>query len=276
MSSMLRRRLTITIAFGITAIISLYQFDLASAQDCKDPEVLEHGASLYFENCAVCHGENGQGRVGTTLAKDWPSIRPDLRVRETITTGGPGELMPAWGQENGGPLGEDEIDALTCYILSWQTGGPPVIPPTRTPGARLTLTPPPGVTGDPNNGALLYGSNCAVCHGTEGEGRIGANLAKVWPSIRPDLQIKSVIESGVEDSPMPAWSQEYGGPLSTGEIDDLVAYILTWSGAVTSPEEVEPTQGPITGWLAWVIIIGVFVLIVVAIVYYSRQTQGED
>ncbi len=276
MSSILRRHVGIALTVGMTIFITLVQFDLASAQDCSDPEVLEHGASLYFENCAVCHGEEGQGRVGATLAKDWPSIRPDLRVRDTIVNGGPGTLMPAWSQENGGPLEDGEIDALVCYILSWQTGGPPVIYPTPTSAIRLALTPPPGVTGDPNNGALLYARNCAVCHGLEGEGRIGANLAKVWSSIRPDLRVRSVIETGVEDSAMPAWSQAHGGPLTDQEIDDITAYILTWSGAEIQPETVEVRQGPLTGWPVWLIIIGVFVLIIVAVVYYSRQSQGED
>ena len=156
MRPILKRHFAITLVIGLTTILSLIQFDLASAQDCDDPGVLELGASIYFENCAVCHGEDGQGRVGATLAKDWPSIRPDLRVRDTIINGGPGMLMPAWSQENGGPLDDEEVDALVCYVLSWQTGGPPVIYPTPTPALRLVLTPPPGVTGDPNNGGLLY------------------------------------------------------------------------------------------------------------------------
>jgi hypothetical protein len=75
---------------------------------------------------------------------------------------------------------------------------------------------------------------------------------------------------------MPAWSQEHGGPLAGQEIDDIVAFILTWSGAETSPETVEARPGPLTGWPVWVIIIGVFVLIIVAVIYYSRQSQGED
>ena len=274
MSSILRRHVGIALVVGMTIFITLVQFNLASAQDCEEPEFLKLGANIYFENCAVCHGEDGQGRVGATLVKDWPSIRPDLRVRETSVNGGPGMLMPAWSQVVGGPLDGEEIDALVCYVLSWQTGGPPVIYPTPTPAIRLALTPPPGVTGDPNNGALLYASNCAVCHGLEGEGRIGAALAKVWPSIRPDLRVRSVIETGVEGAAMPAWSQEHGGPLTGQEIDDIVAFILTWSGAETSPETVEARQGPLTGWSVWVIIIGVFVLIIVAVIYYSRQSQG--
>ena len=260
----------------IVVIITLLLFLPTAAQEGDDQEQLELGAQIYAENCAVCHGEDGQGRIGATLAKDWPSIRPDLKVRDTIERGIPGTLMPAWGQASGGPFNEREIDALVFYILSWQSGGPIYIFPTQTPGVHLALTPPPGVTGDPNRGAILYAGNCAVCHGIEGEGRVGANLAKDWPSIRPDLLVKSTIENGVEGSVMPAWSQEHGGPLPEQDINDIVAFILTWSGAETAAETGEASVGPLTGWPVWVALIGAFILIIIAIVYYSRQRPAKD
>jgi len=266
------------ITFGAIAAIlfALVLFAPAAAQDGNETEVLEQGAQIYAENCAVCHGEDGQGRVGATLSKDWPSIRPDLRVRETIERGITGTFMPTWGQAYGGPLNDQELDAVTFYILSWQTGGPIYIFPTQTPSVRLALTPPPGVTGNPNRGAILYDGNCALCHGLNGEGRIGANLVKDWSSIRPDLRVKSVIESGVEGSVMPPWSQAHGGPLSDEDINDIVAYVLTWSGAATAPETDEPSIGPLTGWPVWVIFIGAFILIIIAIVYFSRKRSSED
>ena len=70
-------------------------FGMAQAQS-GDPDQLELAAQLFAHNCAVCHGVDGQGRVGANLAKDWPSIRPDLRIRATISNGIPGTAMPAW------------------------------------------------------------------------------------------------------------------------------------------------------------------------------------
>jgi mono/diheme cytochrome c family protein len=265
------------IVISVAALLyALVLFTDAAAQGGDDTEVLEQGAQIFAENCAVCHGEDGQGRVGAVLAKDWPSIRPDLRVRDTIERGITGTFMPAWGQAFGGPLNDQELDAVTFYILSWQSNGPIYIFPTQTPRSGLALKPPPGITGDPNRGAVLYDINCALCHGPNGEGRIGANLAKDWSSIRPDLRVKSVIEKGVEGSVMPPWSQAHGGPLSDPDINDITAYILTWSGAETAPVTQEPSIGPLTGWPVWVIFIGAFVLIIVAIAYYSRQKSSED
>ena len=214
-----------------------------SAQGDPEDGTIELGARLYAENCSVCHGIDGQGRVGATLDKDWPSIRPDLRVRSVIANGVPGTFMPAWSREIGGPLNESEIDAITEYILSWNITGPELIYPTSTPISYEKMEPPPNVTGDPNSGALLFNQNCALCHGQEGQGRIGATIAKDWPSIRPDLLVKSMIERGVEGTAMPAWSQEFGGPLSDEEIDNLVAYLLTMS-TQPSPASTSPTPSP--------------------------------
>jgi mono/diheme cytochrome c family protein len=120
-------------SLGVLFIAGLIWVFPGRAQEGVDEGELELGAKLYSENCAVCHGGDGQGRVGATLAKDWPSIRPDLQVQEIITNGIPGSPMVAWSQENGGPLSGDEIDALVYYILSWETGGPTRIYPTSTP-----------------------------------------------------------------------------------------------------------------------------------------------
>jgi hypothetical protein len=68
---------------------------------------------------------------------------------------------------------------------------------------------------------------------------VGATLAKDWPAIRTDLQVRDRIVNGVPGSFMPYWSQENGGPLTEGEIDDMVAFILS-----LSPEGAEATQVP--------------------------------
>jgi len=206
-------------------------------------EQLELGARLYVENCVVCHGPNGEGRVGATLAKDWPSVRPDLRLKASIQQGVPGSPMPAWSRQNGGPLTDEEVEGLTLYILSWETGGPPSRPPVPTFTPRPPITPVPGVEGDPDRGAVLYAENCALCHGPDGEGRVGATLAKAWPSIRPDLRLKTIVEEGVAGSPMPAWSQQRGGPLTDEDVNDIVSFITSWE-AQAVPAGPVPTPIP--------------------------------
>ncbi len=244
----------------------------------QDPGQVEEGARLYADNCAVCHGEDGQGRVGATLAKDWPSIRPDLRIKTTIENGITGSPMVAWSQAKGGPLSEEQIDALVAFILTWQTGGPQVIPPSPTFAPQQTYAPIPNVEGDPNNGAALFSQNCAVCHGASGEGRIGATLSKNFPSVRPDLRIETTIANGIAGSPMPAWSQAQGGPLSSDEINDLTAFILSLPGTSQVTEVAPATPPPaqsnpwLTGWGGLILAVVVFLLIIgIAIWLQSRR-----
>lgn len=246
----LRRLTTLTIAL-LAALGGLALAAFSARAQAPDPAQIEQGARLYAANCAVCHGADGQGRVGAVLAKDWPSIRPDLRVRATIANGISGTVMPAWSQANSGPLSDADIDALTAYILTWESGGTRLIVPPPTSAPRPLLTAIPEVEGDPNNGAALFDQNCAVCHGADGRGRVGAQLAKTWSSIRPDLGIKATIERGVEGAVMPAWSQANGGPLTDTEINDLTAFILTLPQVTTPPDQPDPTgiQGSTAAWM---------------------------
>jgi mono/diheme cytochrome c family protein len=249
----------------------------ANAEAPAQDPTTELGAQLYAENCVVCHGPEGQGRVGATLAKDWPSIRPDLTVKTIIANGVPGSAMPAWSQANGGPLSEAEIDAVTQFILSWQTSGAPKFTPGPTATLRPPITPPPNVAGDPNRGAVLFDENCAVCHGLNGEGRVGATLAKAWSGIRPDLSTKATIANGISGSAMPAWSQAKGGPLSEQEIDDLVTFILTL-GEQNPVEQIAPTAAlpggdaspsALSGWTG----VALFAILLIAIIAAAMLLQ---
>ena len=265
------------LAAFLLAMLMLTIVQLSASAQSSDEEKLQRGAQLYAENCAVCHGLNGEGRVGATLAKDWPSIRPDLVVKTIIENGVPGSPMPAWSQVNGGPLSAEDIDALVFYILSWQTGGFVQVTPRATVTAHPPITPVANISGDPNQGALLYDQNCVMCHGPNGEGRVGATLAKVWGGIRPDLAIKTVIQNGVSGSPMPAWDKANGGPLSEGEINNLVAYILTWENSpVAAPQTATPpadTPSPFSGWSGVIFTIVLLVVLIGAAILLQGRKQ---
>ena len=181
--------------------------------------------------------------------------------------------MPAWGQANGGPLTEDEIEAIATYILSWQTSGVPNLTPKPTATLLPPITPVPGVEGDPNAGAVLFAANCAPCHGDKGQGRIGATLSQDWPGIRPDLAIKGTITNGISGSAMPAWSQEKGGPLSEVDINNLVAFIMSLP-AIPNQAQPTPTPTPIpstflAGWGGFF----VFLVLIIAIIAIAMLVQ---
>jgi cytochrome c oxidase cbb3-type subunit 3 len=94
------------------------------------------GAVVYQVNCIACHGDRGQGRFGRPLAKDWPGNQPDVFIRQVVSEGISGTVMPAWGTELGGPLSADDLDNVTSYVLSL----PPVsASPTAIPGTEGPL-----------------------------------------------------------------------------------------------------------------------------------------
>jgi mono/diheme cytochrome c family protein len=77
---------------------------------------------------------------------------------------------------------------------------------------------------------LLYGQNCAGCHGAEGKGGAGIALANpVFLAIADDDVIRRTAANGVHGTPMPAFAQSAGGMLSDKQVDALVRGIRSWA-----------------------------------------------
>lgn len=240
--------------FGILLLLMAW-VSLVYAQG-GDPQ---RGARLYAENCAMCHGPTGQGRVGPQLSKNFPGINVGAALKQIISNGVKGSVMPAWAQANGGPLSEQDIDDIIAYIGTWGGVSVPVAPPP-TP---VPVTPQAvaGVSGDATRGAKLFAENCAACHGAQAQGRIGARLQKDWPGIRPDLAIRQTIADGVPGSVMPAWAQANGGPLSEQDINDITLFILSLKPQA-GPTPTPAPAGGIGGTTAFVILVAAVVVLI--------------
>ncbi len=89
-------------------------------------------------------------------------------------------------------------------------------------------------------GRTIYGSQCASCHGEQGEGSIGPALnSKQLLSIASDDLLFGLVRTGVPGTAMPAWSQSFGGPLTDEEIRQAVAFVRSWE---PDAEEIGPHQ----------------------------------
>ncbi len=125
-------------------------------------------------------------------------------------------------------------------------------------------------------GAGLYENNCSGCHGLKGEGIIGLcpplndahffsdRLKEVgWSGTLEDY-IVSTASSGRtastrpdqyagQGSPaMPAWSDQYGGPLRPDQIQSIATFVMNWEATAIEGVVIEglPTPTPSTEDLA--------------------------
>jgi mono/diheme cytochrome c family protein len=76
------------------------------------------GEELFLADCGMCHGMDAQGGVAPgllTLPYDTPEQRQ--WVRDVIAHGAPqNPSMPPFSQKKGGPLTETQIDSLVSYL----------------------------------------------------------------------------------------------------------------------------------------------------------------
>jgi mono/diheme cytochrome c family protein len=139
--------------------------------------------------------------------------RDDGTIRSIIAQGQPNLGMNPFGSANGGPLSDDQVDALVAYVRAWQANPPQVAAaqaPTPTP-------PPPTVTA-----GEIYKTVCAQCHGVKGEGGIGPPLNTAdFQAEFSDQAIYDLISKGVPGTAMIGT----GGVFSDEQIKDLVALI---------------------------------------------------
>jgi mono/diheme cytochrome c family protein len=74
--------------------------------------------------------------------------------------------------------------------------------------------------------AVLYGQNCAGCHGRDGKlGPAPPLNDALFRSIVPDVELQTVLTKGRKKSLMPAFAKENGGTLTEAQIRVLVMQI---------------------------------------------------
>jgi mono/diheme cytochrome c family protein len=90
-----------------------------------------------------------------------------------------------------------------------------------------------------DQGAVLYQTNCASCHGADGLGGAGPALnAKQFLADASDEQIRQLIAVGVPGSTMGAYSLDFGGALTLEQIDAVTVFLRS----------LEETAADFPGW----------------------------
>jgi len=97
-------------------------------------------------------------------------------------------------------------------------------------------------------GRAIYADQCVICHGPNGEGGTGPALNnRGLLKNTLDEVLFSVIRSGVPGTQMPAWSVDFGGPLTDENIHDVVASIRAWEPTAPDIEPAPFTPDPARG-----------------------------
>ena len=126
---------------------------LTPATPTPTPTPVVDGATLYASNCASCHGALASSRkAGATASRIQTAINSN-----TGSMGSLSSLSPA------------QIAAIETALATVAPSPTPMPPPTPTPVV---------------DGAALYGSNCASCHGAlASSSKAGATASRIQTAI---------------------------------------------------------------------------------------------
>jgi mono/diheme cytochrome c family protein len=225
---------------------------------------VSHFDALYATRCSGCHGADG--KLGPAPPLNDPlflAIVPDEELLRVITEGRavtPTQKtpMPAFRLGKGAPLSTAQVAVWADLKKETQIDPRQQSPLTATQVGVLArgikqrwgaVTPaagsvPPylpkrGGGGNKDEGARVFARACAGCHGTQGEGamngerQVGAINNQAFLALISDQALRRYAITGRPDLGMPAFDGKDGrsrkfSPLTSAEIDDLVALLASW------------------------------------------------
>jgi mono/diheme cytochrome c family protein len=239
------KTLSVVLLTALAAFTMLYWVTDNSRREsigiAHDEELLHFGEVIFSDDdtepaaagCAQCHGPDGRGgEPGATV------IGPNLHSRSIadklkanpnyvhlvvsyggiVVSGNVDSPMPAWSSEVGGPLNEQQIEAVVTLVEGWAEAA-----------AEEPLEEVPNTA---DAGADVYTSaGCASCHGAELEGASGPNIQTIGSDLITDLPIEpSQLDQMVadyEEDPalfLENWIRDSAGNYNDGETTGMPAH----------------------------------------------------
>ncbi|MBI2952802.1 MAG: c-type cytochrome [Chloroflexi bacterium] len=162
--------LALAVGMLMLSVMSAY-----SQEEPKAPDVLK-GAEVFQNNCAACHGKQGEGNMGI----------PNL-------AGAAGHV-----QQLGIPP-EAAGPGIIQMLRGGIPGNMPAFPPDVLSDADIMNLGAYLFTLEPTTGANLYRANCSLCHGANAEGKIGPQLAGVAEKLPQIGLTKEQLAAGFPD-----------------------------------------------------------------------------
>lgn len=221
--------------FAVLSLVLLSACSTPHGQPQKGSEplapnqVVDFG-TLYAQNCSGCHGEEGRGGAAIALANPvYLAVVDEKAMHNVVANGVRGTSMPAFAQSAGGLLTDEQISVITSGIFSrWERKG--ILDGANSP-SYAAQTP-----GNAARGKFVFGTYCASCHGSEGQG--GSKASSIsndsFLALVSDQGLRTIVITGRPDLGAPDWRGNVPGtPMSDQEITDVVAWLA--SRRVQSP-----------------------------------------
>jgi ubiquinol-cytochrome c reductase cytochrome c subunit len=161
-----------------------------------------NGRTLFLRNCAMCHGQNGEGTQSGPSLIGVGAAAADFYLRT-----GRMPLTTEQAEANGGPVQFDpaQIADLDAYVASLGPG--PTIPDV-SPGELTT-------------GRELYLQECAACHGSSAVGytQVGGRTAPSLLNSSPETIAEAI---RVGPNTMPVFPESV---LDKEQVDAIASYV---------------------------------------------------
>ena len=178
--------------------------------------------TLFEQNCAGCHGKDGDGGAAFPISNPVYLALVDQDVlRKTIAQGVRGTPMPAFAKSAGGMLTDTQIDVISSGIRSrWSKPG--LLDGVKAPAYASS------VGGDSDRGAGDYKTFCESCHGLDGRGgpKGSSIVDPALLSLKSDQGLRTIVIVGRPDLGAPDWrANTPDRAMSDQEVTDIVAWL---------------------------------------------------
>ncbi len=197
---------------------------------------VQRGAALFAQYCFQCHGINGQGQSGPKLNGN-PVVNnlSDTDILRIINAGVPDPndpskfLMPAWSDQDGGPLTQNDIQYLFALIRS---ADPAYLTKNGYPTG-------PGTNGFAQVPGDLQSSNPNAYQTAVAQATAGAGIGQFGAPV--DMTSQKSVTINIINSPSGATCQP--ACFSPRNVKIRVGTTITWVNKSNTPHTVSAIKG---------------------------------
>jgi cytochrome c oxidase cbb3-type subunit 3 len=185
------------------------------------PDQVSDFSALYESNCAGCHGRDGHFGAARPLNDPlFLALIGKEKLRDVIAKGVTGTAMPAFAQNAGGALTDQQITMLASQIEEHWSRSQAFI--------AVALPPYSADSGDAKQGEAVFHHYCSSCHGDDGLGRAktGSVVNPEFLALVSNQSLRTTVIAGRADQGAPDLRSYSPGHVMTGqEVSDVVAWI---------------------------------------------------